>query len=260
MDTKVLRFSDTTTVDELPRTVIYTAKKANKIKERIIENSEVKALKANKKTNIFIKILSDILKRFIDIIASLFGIVLLIPMTGIIYIANKVSKDNGPIFFPQERIGKNGKIFKMYKFRSMVVGADEKLFKYLEENPEAKEEYTKYKKLKNDPRVTKIGEFIRKTSIDEFPQFINVLKGDMSIVGPRPYLPREKDDMGDFYKYIVTKKPGITGPWQVSGRNDVTFDDRLFMDLQYYSDCGLTKDIECIAKTVEKVVKKEGAI
>ena len=99
----------------------------------------------------------------------------------------------------------------MYKYRSMVIGADEKLFKYLEENEEARKEYKEYKKLKDDPRITKIGKFLRKTSLDEFPQFINVLKGDMSLVGPRPYLPREKEDMGEYYTYIIKSRPGITG-------------------------------------------------
>ena len=156
-----------------------------------------------------------IVKRMIDIVGGLVGLVFLLPLTIIIYIANLIEKDNGPIFYTQERIGKNGKLFKMYKFRSMVVDADEKLYQYLEENEEAKEEYTKYKKLKYDPRVTKVGAFIRKTSIDEFPQFINVLKGDMSLVGPRPYLPREKEEMKYYYPYIIQDKPGITGFWQV---------------------------------------------
>ena len=119
----------------------------------------------------------------------------------------------------------------MYKFRSMVIGADEKLKKYLEENEEARLEYKKYKKMKDDPRVTKIGKFIRKTSLDEFPQFINVLKGDMSLVGPRPYLEREKEDMTYFYKYIVSCKPGVTGLWQVP----------------LFSDKGLLKSVKEVA-------------
>ena len=166
-----------------------------------------------------------IVKRFIDILGGIFGSLALIPLTLIIFLANFVSGDRGPIFYSQERIGKNGKKFKMYKYRSMVIGADEKLKRYLEENEEARKEYTKYKKMKDDPRVTKIGKFIRETSLDEFPQFINVLKGDMSLVGPRPYLEREKEDMTYFYKYIVSCKPGVTGLWQVSGRSDVSFDD-----------------------------------
>lgn len=200
-----------------------------------------------------------ILKRIIDIIGALFGIVMLVPMTIGIYIANLIAGDNGPIFYSQNRIGKDGKIFKMYKFRSMVVGADEKLEQYLRENEEARKEYKINKKLKDDPRVTKIGKFIRKTSIDEFPQFINVLKGDMSLVGPRPYLPRETEDMGDAYPYITAVKPGVTGLWQVSGRNDVTFDERLELDIEYYENKGIKSDMKLLGKTVKKVACREGA-
>ena len=122
-----------------------------------------------------------------------------------------MDKDKGPLFFSQDRIGKNGKLFKMYKFRTMVVGADDVLKELLSKDEEARKEYAKNKKLKDDPRVTKIGKFLRSTSLDEFPQFFNVLKGDMSLVGPRPYLPREEDDMGYYYYYITQCKPGITG-------------------------------------------------
>ena len=201
-----------------------------------------------------------ILKRIVDIIGALCGIIMLVPMTIGIYIANLIVGDNGPIFYSQNRIGKDGKIFKMYKFRSMVMGADEKLEKYLEENEEARKEYKINKKLKNDPRITKIGMFIRKTSIDEFPQFVNVLKGDMSLVGPRPYLPREIDDMGKAYPYITAVKPGVTGLWQVSGRNDVTFAERLNFDIEYYHNHNLNYDVKILVKTIQKLIKKEGAL
>ena len=204
--------------------------------------------------------LERIAKRLLDILGGFCGLLVLIPLTIGIWIANKVSKEDGPVFFTQERIGQNGKIFKMYKFRSMVVGADEKLKHYLEENEEAREEYKKYKKLKNDPRITKIGKFIRKTSLDEFPQFINVLKGEMSLVGPRPYLPREKEEINGFFKYITSCKPGITGLWQTRGRSNTTFTDRLTMDMEYYYNHTLKTDVKLIYKTVENVVKKEGAI
>ena len=201
-----------------------------------------------------------ITKRGIDIVGGIAGTLLLIPITAILFVANLVSNDNGPLFYTQKRIGKNGKVFKMYKFRSMCVGADEKLKKYLEENEEARKEYKKYKKLKYDPRVTKIGEFIRKTSIDEVPQFINVLKGDMSLVGPRPYLEREKEEMTYYYKYIVSCRPGLTGYWQIAGRSNVTFEDRLHMDMDYYRKHTLKIDMKILKKTVEKCVKKEGAV
>ena len=200
------------------------------------------------------------LKRTVDILGGICGALALIPLSIIIFLANLASGDKGPLFYTQERIGKNGKKFKMYKFRSMVVGADEKLAKYLEENEEARKEYKVYKKLKYDPRVTKMGSFIRKTSLDEFPQFINVLKGDMSLVGPRPYLEREKEDMSYFYKYIVACKPGVTGLWQISGRSEVTFDERMHMDMDYFRKNGLRTDMKILKKTVEKIVKREGAV
>jgi len=199
-------------------------------------------------------------KRLIDILGGIVGTIVLIPLTIGIAIANLICKDNGPIFYSQYRMGKNGKLFKMYKYRSMVVGADEKLKKYLEENEEARKEYKKYKKLKHDPRVTKVGEFIRKTSLDEFPQFINVLKGDMSLVGPRPYLEREKEDMNGYYKYITTCKPGLTGLWQISGRSDVDFATRIDLDMQYYYNHSLKGDIKILFKTAMKLVKREGAL
>lgn len=225
------------------------------IQETIINNATTIN---NKKVKLYIE---KAVKRVIDIIAGLVGTILLIPITIGIYIARKILKeDDGPIFYDQLRIGKNGKIFKMYKYRSMVIGADDKLKEYLVENEEAREEYSKYKKLKKDPRITKLGDFLRKTSLDEFPQFINVLKGDMSLVGPRPYLQREKDDMGEYYKYIILCKPGITGYWQTTGRSDVTFDDRLKMDYKYYQNRNLKIDLKLLRKTILNVVKKEGAI
>lgn len=200
------------------------------------------------------------LKRTMDIIVSIFGVLALIPITIGIYIANIICKDKGPIFYCQNRIGKNGKIFKMYKFRSMVVGADELLEKYLSENEEARKEFKEYKKLQNDPRVTKVGKFIRKTSIDEIPQFINVLKGQMTLVGPRPYLEKEKEDMNGYYKYIVSCKPGITGLWQISGRSNCSFAERIDFDMAYYYKNNLKTDIKILFKTVEKILAREGAI
>ena len=200
------------------------------------------------------------IKRGVDILGALCGIVALVPITVGIWIANLIAKDSGPIFYNTERIGKDGKTFKMYKFRSMVVGADEKLKEYLNQKPEAKKEYKKYKKLKHDPRITKVGEFIRKTSLDEFPQFINVLKGDMSLVGPRPYLPREKEEMEEYYSSIVKCKPGVTGFWQISGRSNTTFSDRLQMDTEYAHTNTLKTDVKILVKTVKHVITKEGAI
>lgn len=205
------------------------------------------------------KIIYKIIKRLVDIMGGLVGIVLLIPITIVLYIVTLLSKqDKGPLFFEQLRIGKNGKEFRLYKFRSMVMHADEKLWEYLNNNPEAKEEYTKYKKLKHDPRITKLGNFLRKTSLDEFPQFINVLKGNISLVGPRPYLYREKEDMGDRYDTIVSVKPGLTGYWQVNGRSDVDFNERVNMDLAYIQDRSLWFDFKILIKTILKVFGKTG--
>ena len=210
--------------------------------------------------NKVVYVITIVTKRFIDICAGIAGVCILLPLTIILYIAKIVDKDKGPLFFSQERIGKDGKLFKMYKFRTMVVGADDVLKKMLEEDEEAREEYTKNKKLKNDPRITKMGKFLRSTSLDEFPQFINVLKGEMSLVGPRPYLPREAKDMGYYYYYITKCKPGITGLWQVSGRSQLCFEERLDLDLEYYrDDVGVISDLGLAAKTVIKTLKKEGA-
>ena len=205
------------------------------------------------------KIIYKIIKRFVDIIGGIVGVILLIPITIVLYIVNLFSKENkGPLFFEQLRIGKDGKEFRLYKYRSMVMHADEKLWKYLNNNPEAKEEYKKYKKLKNDPRITKIGKFLRKTSLDEFPQFINVLKGDISLVGPRPYLYREKEDMGKNFDTIISVKPGLTGYWQVNGRSDVDFKERTNMDVEYIKKRSLWIDLKILIKTVLRVFTKEG--
>mgnify|MGYP002708135698 CR=1 FL=1 len=200
------------------------------------------------------------IKRIIDIIGAIVGIAILIPLTVIVWIGNRICKDKGPIFYSQERIGKDGKIFKMYKFRSMVVGAEQILEELLEKDTDAREEYSEYKKLKNDPRITKMGNILRKTSLDEFPQFINVLKGDMSLVGPRAYLPEEKVDMEQYYETIIASKPGITGLWQVSGRSNTTFEKRLQYDLEYNSKKSISFDVEILLKTVISIAKKEGAM
>ena len=199
-------------------------------------------------------------KRTVDIIVAIVGIILLIPITTIVCMLNLVTKNKGPIFFVQERIGKDGKTFKMYKFRTMVVNAEEILNRHIKEETEIGKEYIKNKKIHNDPRITKVGKFLRKTSLDEFPQFINVLKGDMSLVGPRPYLIREIKDMNDYYYYIIKEKPGLTGPWQVSGRSNIGFEDRLELDYKYAIKKSLVNDFIILVKTIAAVFRKEGAI
>lgn len=212
-------------------------------------------IQGNNSVNIY-----HICKRMIDILAAIVGLIILCPILLVVFIANKIEGDDGPIFFMQKRIGEDGKSFRLYKFRTMVVNADKILMKKLKSDKEFREKYLSYRKVENDERITKIGKFLRKTSLDEFPQFINVLKGEMSLVGPRPYLFREKKDMGEYYDYIIKCKPGITGLWQVSGRNKNTFKERLQLDLEYYNNRGFFYDIKIVLKTVLSVFKKEGAM
>lgn len=198
-------------------------------------------------------------KRLFDILISLIGMVFIIPITIIIKIVSLITGDTNKIFFTQERIGKNGKIFKLYKYRSMIVNADEELKKILKKDKKLAKEYKENKKLHNDPRITRVGKFIRKFSIDELPQFINVIKGDMSIIGPRPYLPREKKDMKEYYDIVIKAKPGLTGLWQVSGRSDVSFEKRLELDEEYEKIKGLKTDSKIFFRTFSAVFGKKGA-
>lgn len=199
------------------------------------------------------------LKRIVDIVCSIFGMIFLIPLTIFVKIVSIISGDFNSIFFTQERIGKDGKPFKLYKYRTMVPNADKILKKILKENKEMAEEYDKYKKLENDPRITKVGNLLRKFSLDEFPQFINIFKGDMSLVGPRPYLYREKKDMGKYFNIIKQAKPGLTGYWQVNGRNNTDFKDRLLLDEEYMKIRGLKLDLKIFFMTFAKVLKRDGA-
>lgn len=203
---------------------------------------------------------SYVLKRLMDICAGLCGILILIPLTVFVFVKNRKEGDKGPIFFTQNRIGKDGKEFKMYKYRTMVLGADKILEELMEKDPAIREEYTVNKKLANDPRITSAGKFLREKSLDEFPQFINVLLGQMSLIGPRPYLPREKEDMGQYYDDVVACKPGITGMWQSHGRSDVDFDHRLVLDEYYYRNWSFWLDVTLLFKTVKQVLYGRGAV
>lgn len=197
-------------------------------------------------------------KRLIDFILSFIAIIILSPLFIILAILIKIDS-KGPVFFVQDRIGLNGKLFKAYKFRTMILNAEEILLKWLEENPEIRDEYLINHKLKDDPRITRMGKFLRKTSLDELPQLFNVLKGDMSLVGPRPYLVRELNDVSSYAKYLWRVPPGITGLWQISGRNDVDFEGRLKMDMQYISNWNIWLDLNILFKTIPAVLKKDGA-
>lgn len=202
--------------------------------------------------------LSKFLKTLVDYTATVCGGIVVLPL--MLYVAYRIKKDSpGDAMYNAERIGKDGKLFKCYKFRSMYTNGDEILEKYLEENPDKKIEWETYHKLDDDPRVTPIGKFIRKTSIDELPQLLNVLEGHMSLVGPRPYLPREADEMGEAFNTIVLVKPGITGHWQVNGRSNVDFINRLKMDCWYVHNRNFWMDIMLLFKTVGVVLNKNGA-
>ena len=198
-------------------------------------------------------------KRLFDIIAGLLGCLLLVPVTIAIKIVNICHGDFGKVFFTQDRIGKNGKLFKFYKYRSMVPNADKVLEELLAKDEELAKEYKRNKKLNNDPRITAAGKVIRKYSIDELPQFINVLNGTMSLIGNRPYLPREIPDMGEAYEEIVQTKPGITGYWQVSGRNDIPFFKRLQLESYYSRHHGFRMDMKIFFKTFKVVFFGRGA-
>ena len=197
-------------------------------------------------------------KRVFDLICAGLGTIALLPV--FVLIAILIYIDNpGPIFFAHRRVGQHGKEFPCYKFRSMCVNAQEELEKYLAANPAAREEWNRDFKLKDDPRITKIGGFLRKTSLDELPQLINVIKGEMSLVGPRPIVQAEIEKYGDYIHDFYLVPPGITGVWQVSGRSDTTYDERVAMDSWYVHNWSVWMDIAYLWKTVSVVLNRKGA-
>ena len=200
---------------------------------------------------------SRIIKRIFDIVASLGIIALLSPV--LIYISVKVKKDGGPAIYGHERVGKNGKSFKCLKFRSMVINSKEVLENLLSNDIEAKKEWDETFKLKNDPRITPIGHFLRRTSLDELPQLFNVLKGEMSLVGPRPIITAELERYNEEVDYYLLSKPGMTGLWQVSGRSDVDYGTRVYLDAWYVKNWSMWNDIAILFKTVGVVLKRDGA-
>ena len=197
-------------------------------------------------------------KRIFDIAISLLGVVVLAPTTVILKIVYMCTGDFHSMFFVQPRIGRNGKTFRLIKYRSMMVGAEDKLKEMMKNNKRIREEYEKNKKLKNDPRITKVGGFIRRFSIDEWPQVINILLGSMTLVGNRPYLLSEKREMGKYYDAIVKTKPGLTGLWQVSGHNDVSFKSRVELEATYSDIMSLGVDVRIIFRTFKAVIKGGG--
>ena len=199
-----------------------------------------------------------IMKRIFDIVATVCGGIFILPFMLIIAIIIYLDS-GGPIIYKQKRVGRDGKEFNFYKFRSMVKNADTILEEYLNTHEDEKKEWQKNFKLKNDPRVTKIGKIIRKTSIDELPQLWNVLIGDMSLVGPRPLLPNEVERYSNYIEDYKLVLPGLTGVWQVSGRSDTTFEERVIMDSWYIHNWSIWIDIVYLLKTVLVVVKSKGA-
>jgi len=195
-----------------------------------------------------------IIKRIIDVIGALSGIILISPVMIIVAIWIKIDS-KGPVFFAQNRVGRDGTHFTMYKFRSMCTGAERLLNELKDDNEMSGPMF----KMKDDPRITKIGKFIRKTSIDELPQLFNILKGDMSIVGPRPSLPKEVVQFTPFQKRRLVAKPGLTCYWQVNGRSDVSFKEWMIMDVEYIEDRNTWVDIVLIFKTVGVLFGDEGA-
>ena len=198
-------------------------------------------------------------KKLSDLGMSIIVFPLLVPI--MLYIAYKIRKEEpgSSILFKQERLGQDGKIFVCYKFRTMVEESDDKLNAYLKEHPEELEFYNTYHKYQNDPRITKIGDKLRRTSLDELPQIFNVFQNEMSFIGPRPYMLNEKEKIGQDINTVLTVKPGITGLWQVSGRSEVDFRSRVELDVWYIRNWNLWMDMVILLKTVKTVLVREGA-
>jgi undecaprenyl-phosphate galactose phosphotransferase len=198
------------------------------------------------------------MKNIFDYLTALSLILIFSPLLILLYLIVYFSTNGHPLF-KHRRIGLNGKKFNVYKFRTMYVDADKKLEELLEENEESRIEWENDFKLKDDPRITKIGTFLRKTSLDELPQLINVLQGKMSLIGPRPIIDQEIVKYGEYFDYFTAVKPGITGLWQVSGRNDIDYDERVQLDVWYVRNWSINLDIQILLKTVLVVIGRKGS-
>jgi Undecaprenyl-phosphate galactose phosphotransferase WbaP len=201
---------------------------------------------------------SQRLKRILDLAATVIGGLFILPLIAVLALLVRL-ESSGPIFYTDKRMGRDGKLFSCVKFRTMVPDAERLLHVLLAENEEAREEYLKYHKLRDDPRVTRVGRFLRKSSLDELPQLWNVLRGDMSLVGPRPYLPRESTDIGATQGEILRVTPGITGPWQVAGRSRSAFNERVQMDISYVSNWSVWLDLVLLVRTAGCLLLDRGA-
>lgn len=197
------------------------------------------------------------IKRGLDIFLSLIGLVLLSPVFVMISIAIKLDS-KGTVFYKHKRIGKNGKTIYLYKFRSMYADSKERL-EMLLKNPDIKKEWEENFKLENDPRITKVGSFLRKTSLDELPQLLNILKGEMSIIGPRPVIGEELEKYGQDKNKFLSVTPGLTGWWACNGRSATTYEDRMKLELYYVENQNFSLDIKCFFKTITTVLNRQGA-
>ena len=197
-----------------------------------------------------------VVKRVMDVLLSSIGLVVLLPVFAIIALAIKI-ESKGPVFFKHTRIGKNGKIIKIYKFRSMVENAEDLIQNF---TPEQMEEYKENYKLTDDPRITKIGKFLRKTSLDELPQLLNIIKGELSIIGPRPVVQEELEKYGANAERFLSVTPGLTGYWAANGRSSTSYEERMQMELFYVENLSLKLDIQVFFKTIFTVLKREGAV
>jgi undecaprenyl-phosphate galactose phosphotransferase len=196
-------------------------------------------------------------KRLFDTLAALMLLVLLSP--GFLLVAWAIRRDGGPALFAHPRIGKKGRVFNCYKFRTMVVDAEKQLEQLLQRQPELRKQWQVEHKLRSDPRVSPLGRFLRRTSLDELPQLINVIRGEMSLVGPRPVVRSELPRYGDQVGYYLMVRPGMTGLWQVSGRNDVDYDTRVYLDSWYVKNWSLWHDLVILFKTISVVLTRQGA-
>ncbi len=196
-------------------------------------------------------------KRVFDLVVALALLVLLSPLMG--WLALQVRRDGGPAVFAHPRVGRNGRTFQCLKFRSMVVDADQRLAELLASDPAMQAQWARERKLKNDPRLNHVGNFLRRTSLDELPQLLNVIKGEMSLVGPRPVMAEELEKYSDDADYYLMVRPGITGLWQVSGRSDVGYEKRVYLDTWYVKNWSLWYDLAILFKTVQVVLRREGA-
>lgn len=198
------------------------------------------------------------LKRSTDLVLALTACIFLLPVLIPIAIMVRLS-DGGPAIFKQKRIGLDGREFLCYKFRSMHVDSQKQLAELLERDPQARAEWQATQKLENDPRITTLGNFLRKSSLDELPQLLNIIKGDMSIVGPRPIVRGEIEKYGEYFEHYKSVRPGLTGLWQVSGRSETTYDERVALDVTYVNQRSYFADLKIMALTVPAVLMSDGA-